>query len=66
MDNNTYYRILDFIEAYGGNQYKMLKKCTPGHELEYMTKGSEARKAAREAFTAIVNTIGTSFNLKAG
>ena len=66
MDNNTYYRILDFIEAYGGNQYKMLKKCTPGHELEYMTKGSEAGKAAREAFTAIVNTIGTSFNLKAG
>lgn len=47
MDNNTYYRILDFIEAYGGNQYKMLKKCTPGHELEYMTKGSEAGKAAR-------------------
>ena len=66
MDNNTYYRILDFIEAYGGNQYKMLKKCTPGHELEYMTKGSEAGKAAREAFTAIVNTIGTSFDLKAG
>ena len=66
MGNNTYYRILDFIEAYGGTQYKMLKKCTPGHELEYMTKGSEAGKAAREAFTAIVNTIGTSFDLKAG
>ena len=66
MGNNTYNQILDFIETYGGNQYKMLKKCNPGQELDYMTKGSESGKAAREAFTSIVNTIGTSFDLKAG
>ena len=66
MGKNTYNQILDFIETYGGNQYKMLKKCNPGQELDYMTKGSESGKAAREAFTSIVNTIGTSFDLKAG
>ena len=66
MGNNAYYQILDFIETYGGNQYKMLKKCSPGEELDYMTKGSEAGKAAREAFTTIVNTISTSFGLKSG
>ena len=66
MGNNTYYQILDFIETYSGNQYKMLKKCSPGQELDYMTKGSESGKAAREAFTAIVNAISASFGLKAG
>ena len=66
MGNNTFYQILDFIETYGGSQYKMLKKCSPGQELDYMTKGSESGKAAREAFTAIVNTISASYGLKAG
>ena len=64
MSNSQYIQILDFLDVYGGNQYKMLKKCTPGAELDYMTKGSDAGKNARKLFSEIVALIASKYDLK--
>lgn len=66
MDNPKYSQVLLFLKKYGGEKYKMIKKCKSDKEKAYMEEGAELGKRARASFEEIINEIQKRFGLKPG
>ena len=55
--NSKYAKILDYLQKYGGEQYKRIDKCKNDEEKQYMKDAAEAGKEARQLFTDIAEEI---------
>lgn len=64
--NSKYSQILLFLKEYGGEKYRMIKKCKSEKEEAYMREGAEQGKQARSSFEDIVSKIQSRINLEPG
>ncbi len=55
--NSKYTKILDYLQKYGGEQYKKIDKCKNIEEKQYMEEAADAGKEARQLFTDIAEEI---------
>lgn len=55
--SKEYKKVLEYLERYGGEQYKKLEKCKNDSEKQYMMDAAEAGKEARELFSSIAKII---------
>ena len=65
MADNKYLHILNYLEEYGGEQYKRLERCRNAEERSFMEKGSWEGRTARSAFTDLVQLLENRTGFKA-
>lgn len=63
MNEYNYQMILEFLQQYGGKQYKKQDKCTSDEERAFMTSGYSSGQQARASFTRLVDYVANRHSL---
>ena len=61
-----YFKVLEYLKEYAGQQYKKIDKCRDDKEKQYMVTAGECGREARQIFTDIAQFIEEENDLASG